>query len=111
MSWLHNFANSINTDIKISEGDLGLQGAPKVVGQGQVEQVLMTVYMVAGIVAVFAIILGGIRYVTANGDSSQISAAKNTITYAVVGLIVVIVAAAITSFVIQGVTGAGAAEG
>ena len=102
MSW-KTFA--ADTTIKLKPSDLNLSsGAPKAVGAGQIEGVLMTVYAVAGIVAVVAIIFGGIRYVGSNGDSSQIQAAKNTIMYAVVGLIVVIMAASITSFVIQGVT-------
>lgn len=54
---------------------------------------------IAGIVAMISIIVGGIRYVTANGDSSQIQSAKNTITYAVIGLVVVMMASAITGFV------------
>ncbi len=98
-------------EIKISAGDLGLGGAPDSIGTGQVEQVLGVVYVAAGMVAVLMIIFGGIRYVGANGDSSQIQAAKNTIMYAVAGLVVVIMAAAITSFVIQGVTGAGSGGG
>lgn len=103
MSWKLFAADS--TTIKLQPGDLNLpSNAPSAVGGAQVEGVLMTVYMIAGIVAVFAIIFGGIRYVASNGDSSQIQSAKNTILYAVVGLVVVIMAAAITSFVIQGVT-------
>lgn len=53
-----------------------------------------------GIIAVIMIIIGGIRYVTSNGDSSQVTSAKNTILYAVVGLIVALLAYAIVNFVI-----------
>lgn len=103
MSWKLFAAD--DTTIKLKPGDLNLpSSAPSAVGGTQVEGILMTVYMIAGIVAVVAIIFGGIRYVGSNGDSSQIQAAKNTIMYAVVGLVVVIMAASITSFVIQGVT-------
>ncbi len=55
---------------------------------------------VIGAVAVIMIILGGIRYTTSNGDSSQITAAKNTILYAVIGLVVALLAYAIIDFVI-----------
>lgn len=56
-------------------------------------------YFAAGIVAVISILLAAITYVTANGDANSIAKAKNTILYSVVGLIVVISAAAITNFV------------
>lgn len=101
INFLQVFAD--NTSIKIKESDLGLSGAPKGVEQAQVDGLLGAVYVVAGIVAVIAIIYGGIRYVTSNGDSSQIQSAKNTILYGVIGLIVVIAAAAITNFVIKNV--------
>ncbi len=53
-----------------------------------------------GAIAVIMIIIGGIRYTTSNGDSSQVTSAKNTILYAVVGLVVAILAYAIVNFVI-----------
>lgn len=95
----------MDNQIKIQQSDLkGLEsGAPSAVGEPQIAGILGTVYMIAAIVAVVAIIIGGIRYVGSNGDSSQIQAAKNTIMYAVVGLIVVILAAIITRFVIDNV--------
>jgi hypothetical protein len=89
--------------ISIAANDLHLGGAPSVFGGDQITVILSLVYFVAGIVAVIAIIIGGIRYTTSNGDSSQIKAAKDTVLYAVIGLIVVIMAAAITRFVIKGI--------
>lgn len=53
-----------------------------------------------GVIAVIMIIVGGLRYVTSGGNSSQVSSAKDTILYAVVGLIVAIAAYAIVNFVI-----------
>ena len=61
---------------------------------------LNVVYFVAGVVAVVAIILAGFKYATAAGDSAAIAKAKNTILYAVIGLVVIILAFAITWFVI-----------
>ena len=49
------------------------------------------------------IVIGGIRYTSSNGDPGSVKAAKDTVLYAVVGLIVVIMAAAITDFVIKNV--------
>ena len=54
-----------------------------------------------GAVSVIMIIIGGFMYVTAAGDAGRIKTAKNTILYAVIGLIVAIFAWAIVSFVVQ----------
>ncbi|OGL22539.1 hypothetical protein A2707_04425 [Candidatus Saccharibacteria bacterium RIFCSPHIGHO2_01_FULL_45_15] len=53
-----------------------------------------------GAIAVIMIVIGGIRYVTSNGDASSTKAAKDTILYSVIGLIVALIAYAIVSFVI-----------
>lgn len=63
---------------------------------------------VVGIIAVVMIIVGGIKYITSGGDTSNVTAAKNTILFAVVGLIVVALAQIIVRFVLNRFTGAGA---
>lgn len=96
---------AVDTTIKINSSDLGSAGGgPAGFSQAQVDGILNVVYMLAGIVAVLVIIVGGIRYTASNGDSSQIQSAKNTILYGVVGLVIVIAAVAITNFVIQNIT-------
>lgn len=74
-------------------------------GAGQsVEALIQTIInvllFIIGAVAVIMIIVGGFRYVTSNGDSSALTGAKNTILYAVIGLIVAIFAYAIVNWVI-----------
>ena len=61
---------------------------------------------VIGVVAVIAIIIGGVQYVTSAGDSGKAQTARNTILYAVIGLIVAILSFAIVNFVV-GETGLG----
>ena len=56
---------------------------------------------IVGTVAVIMIIYGGFRYVTAGGDSGNVSSAKNTILYAVVGLVIVAISQAIVWFVLD----------
>lgn len=56
---------------------------------------------IVGIVSVIMIIVGGFRYVTSGGDSSRVSSAKNTILYAVIGLIIVLFAQILVNFVIK----------
>ncbi len=53
-----------------------------------------------GAVSVIMIIIGGFRYVTSQGDQTQMQSAKNTILYAVIGVVVSIAAYAIVSFVV-----------
>ena len=47
------------------------------------------------------IIIGGLRYITSNGDSGNVTNAKNTILYAIVGLVIVALAQLIVRFVVQ----------
>jgi hypothetical protein len=55
---------------------------------------------IIGAVAVIMLIIGGIRYTVSGGDSGAVTSAKNTILYAVVGIIVAILAYAIVNFVL-----------
>lgn len=57
-------------------------------------------YYLVGAIAVIMIIKAGFTYITSGGDSANVTKAKNTILYAVIGLIVVITAFAITNFII-----------
>lgn len=63
--------------------------------------VINTLLFLIGIVAVVMIIMGGFRYIVSNGDTGAMTAAKNTILYAVVGLVVAIAAFAIVNFVLD----------
>ncbi len=47
------------------------------------------------------IIIGGFRYVTSGGDSNSVSGAKNTIIYALVGLIIVAVAQVLVQYTVN----------
>jgi hypothetical protein len=62
--------------------------------------IINALFIVAGAVAVIILIMGGIRYITSTGDSGRIKSAKDTILYAVIGLVVVIIAKEIVGFVI-----------
>jgi cytochrome bd-type quinol oxidase subunit 2 len=62
--------------------------------------VINTILLILGIIAVLMIIIGGIRYTISGGDSGSVQSAKNTILYAVVGLVIAMLAFAIVNFVI-----------
>lgn len=57
--------------------------------------------VIVGAVAVIMIIWGGLKYVTSGGDSGNVTSAKNTIIYALVGLVVVALAQFIVQFVLD----------
>lgn len=59
--------------------------------------------VIVGIVAVIMIIVGGFRYITSGGESGNVSGAKNTLIYAIVGLVIVALAQFIVHFVLQNV--------
>jgi cytochrome bd-type quinol oxidase subunit 2 len=61
-----------------------------------------------GIVSVIMIIYGGFKYISSGGDSGNVQSAKNTIIYAVIGLVVVAMAQFIVQFVLNKVIGSGA---
>ncbi len=62
--------------------------------------IIDTLFIVVGAIAVLIIVMGGIRYITSTGDAKRIQAAKDTLLFAIVGLIVVILARAIVGFVV-----------
>lgn len=94
------FANAI-----LNKKDVPVPGP--ITEAGILSNVLNAVYFWAGILAVGLIIYGGFIYTISNGDPSKVKKAKDSILYAVIGLVVVLLAFAITSFVVKGVnTGA-----
>ena len=72
--------------------------------QGLVRNILNILSWVIGVVSVVMIIIGGFRYIISSGDSGQIQSAKNTILYAIVGLVIVLFAQLIVRFVIGSAT-------
>ncbi len=62
--------------------------------------VINTVLILAAVAALGFIVYGGFMYITARGDDQAVEAAKGSITNAVIGLVVIGVAAAIVNFVL-----------
>lgn len=58
---------------------------------------------VVAFVAVVMIVIGGISFVTSQGDTSRVAKARNTILYGVVGLVVALLAYAIVNFVLSSI--------
>ncbi len=73
----------------------------KLFGEGSLWNSILNVFTyIIGAVAVLMMLVGAFRYVTSSGDASQVSAAKNTIMYSAVGIVVAISANALVNFVL-----------
>lgn len=59
---------------------------------------------VVGFISVIMIIVGGLMYITSAGDSGKVTNAKNTIMYAIIGLVVVALSQFIVHFVLAKVS-------
>lgn len=70
---------------------------PKVIAKN----IANTLLLILGVVAVVMIIIGGFRYVLSAGDAAAIKSAKNTVLYAVVGLVIALLSFTIVNFVIS----------
>jgi len=68
-----------------------------------IAHVLAIVFGITAGIAVLMVVIGGFRYITAHGDPGATAQARQSIIYAVVGLIITMAAYAIVSFVVRGV--------
>lgn len=72
---------------------------------GKVNSVIETTVnifsVIVGVIAVIMIIWAGLRYITSGGDSGKVGNAKNTMVYAIIGLVVVALAQFIVNFVLD----------
>ncbi len=71
---------------------------------GLIETALNVLSIVAGVAGVIMLVLGGAKYITSQGDPSSANSARNTIIYAIVGLVIVAVAQTIVFFAINQAT-------
>ena len=97
------------------DGDLTLQsgidcakgeGTPTTLfGEGSIFTTIVNVMLfIIGAISVIMLIIGGIRYTVSAGDSGAVTAAKNTIMYAIIGLVVAFLAFAIVNWVLGAIT-------
>jgi hypothetical protein len=100
----NDIKSSLNAGINSATSDPGCSGDSNggVSGglQGIASKVVNFLSVIVGVVAVIMIIVGGFRYITSGGESSNVSGAKNTLIYAIVGLIIVALAQFIVHFVL-----------
>lgn len=78
----------------------GVDRVTKVVSDG-----INTLSLIVGIVAVVMIMIGGLRYITSGGNDTSVTSAKNTLLYAIIGLIIVALSQVMVRFVLSKITG------
>jgi len=78
---------------------------------GKAAREIVTLFsIIVGVVSIIMIIYGGFRYITSGGDSGKVGNAKNTLIYAIVGLVVVALAQLIVHFVLNQASNVGASS-
>lgn len=68
-----------------------------------IQNIIQLVIVILGAIALLVITLAGLRYVLSQGDSQKVAQAKNAIIYALIGLVVAILAQVIVTFVVGNV--------
>ena len=109
MSLISQSASAL-TLMDVFSGPYRGEGQPASLFDGStaiVPRVINLMLFIVGVLAIFMMIYGGIRYVLSGGDNGKVKDAKNTILYAIVGLIVAILGYAIVNWVVS-VVGSGA---
>ncbi len=66
-----------------------------------IQAILTSIIGITGTIAVVFIVIGGINYITSNGDAGKLKKAKDTILYACIGLVISALAFAIVNWVIS----------
>lgn len=74
------------------------------VGGAQLHDILQIAFGILAALAVLFIVIAGFRMVTAQGDPQQVGKARGTIAYALVGLLVALLAEAFVAFVLDSLT-------
>lgn len=72
-----------------------------------ITSVINILSILVGVVAVVMVIFGGFKYITSGGDSGKVTSAKNTIVYALIGLVIAALAQVIVRFVLAKATATG----
>ncbi|OVE79229.1 hypothetical protein BVY00_00950 [bacterium G20] len=95
----------VNLDVTSNCASSGLsQGQANQKLNNIIHTVINLLSVIVGVVAVIMIIVGGLRYITSGGSDTSVTGAKNTILYAIIGLIIVALAQILVRFVLSKVT-------
>ncbi len=93
---------AINNTVRNIQGEAGVGDTSL---QSYISLIINVLLGLIGVVAVIMLIYGGFRYVLSGGNEKSTSAAKDTILFAIIGIVVAVLAFAIVNFVIGGLSG------
>ena len=96
--------NAIASGANLGSGSVSCTGSTGVSSNAiatDAKKIVTLFSVVVGAVSVLMIIYGGFRYITSGGDSGRVGNAKNTLIYAIVGLVIVALAQLIVHFVLN----------
>lgn len=94
--------NAVQDGINSAQGD----GVPtQLFGDGSIFTTIVNIMLfIIGAICVIMLIFGGIRYTTSAGNAASVTAAKNTIMYAIIGLVIAFLAFAVVNWVLGAIT-------
>lgn len=92
----------IISQIETTPSELGVPNNP--LGVANLQSALQLVFGLAGAIAFIIVVLGGLKYVLSQGNPQETAKAKDTIMYALIGLVICLVAFTIVRFVIREVS-------
>jgi hypothetical protein len=69
--------------------------------KGVIIKVTRIIAVITGVAAVIMIIIGGIEFVVSGGEANSVATAKNTILYALIGLVVILISSTLIAFVVD----------
>ncbi len=83
---------------------LNLNGLPHATAShGEVQIILNIIIGIIGALSLLFITIGGFRYILSQGDPQGVAKAKGTVLYALIGLVIAIIAETLVAFVIKGI--------
>ena len=101
----------------VAQSELACQGLEDVSGggtcgtasgdptvNGVIEFALNLLSFIAGFIAVVMIIIAGLRFITSQGDPSSANGARSALIYAIIGIVIVVLAQVIVQFVLNRAT-------
>ena|SRR3989344_7653346 len=95
-------AKDTGFDIRAFTGSFkGIENPAEVGLVETVINILNALLVLAAIAAIAFLIIGGLRYITAQGDEDAVAQARNSVIFVIVGIIVILLAAVIVNFFVS----------
>lgn len=103
-SLLAQVTREFKEGVEVEEGVATLRGLEAIFSN-----MVSVILGLAGIVLFLLLVIGGFRYITSGGDPKKVEQARNTLTYAIAGILVIALSFLVLR-IIQELTGADVTE-